>query len=35
VKAALIGWLVSMVTRQSGHFFFEPKGFDEVNKVTQ
>ena len=23
--AALIGWLVGMVTRQSGHFFFEPK----------
>jgi uncharacterized membrane protein YGL010W len=26
VIAALIGWLVSMVSRQSGHFFFEPKG---------
>lgn len=34
VKAALIGWLVSMVTRQSGHFFFEPKGFDKINGVT-
>ena len=22
--AALIGWLVSMMTRQAGHFFFEP-----------
>jgi hypothetical protein len=32
--AALIGWLVSMVTRQSGHFFFEPKGYDEVNRAT-
>lgn len=32
--AALIGWLVSMATRQSGHFFFEPLGFDEVNQVT-
>ena len=32
--AALIGWLVAMVTRQSGHFFFEPKGYDEVNHVT-
>ena len=32
--AALIGWTVSMVTRQSGHFFFEPKGYDEVNQVT-
>lgn len=35
VAAALIGWLVSMVTRQSGHFFFEPDGYDEVNQATQ
>jgi hypothetical protein len=34
VKAALIGWLVAMVSRQSGHFFFEPKGYDEVNRAT-
>jgi hypothetical protein len=34
VVAALIGWLVAMVSRQSGHFFFEPKGYDEVNKAT-
>ncbi len=32
--AALIGWLVSMVTRQSGHFFFEPLGYDQVNQAT-
>jgi hypothetical protein len=32
--AALIGWLVSMVSRQSGHFFFEPRGYDEVNQAT-
>jgi hypothetical protein len=32
--AALIGWLVSMSTRQSGHFFFEPLGFDQVNQVS-
>jgi hypothetical protein len=32
--AALLGWLVSMVTRQAGHFFFEPKGYDEVNQAT-
>ncbi len=32
--AALIGWLVAMVARQSGHFFFEPKGYDEVNQAT-
>jgi hypothetical protein len=32
--AALVAWLVSMTTRQCGHFFFEPKGFDAVNQVT-
>jgi hypothetical protein len=32
--AGLIGWLVSMTTRQSGHFFFEPKGYDTVNQAT-
>lgn len=32
--AALVCWLIGMVSRQSGHFFFEPKGFDDVNKVT-
>ncbi len=32
--AALVGWGVSMVTRQSGHFFFEPRGFDTVNQVS-
>ncbi len=34
VISALIGWLVAMVSRQSGHFFFEPKGYDEVNRAT-
>jgi hypothetical protein len=33
-SAALIGWGVSMVTRQTGHFFFEPQGFDHANRVT-
>jgi hypothetical protein len=32
--AALIGWLVAMVTRQAGHFFFEPKDYDSVNQAT-
>ena len=32
--AALVGWLVAMVSRQSGHFFFEPKGYDEANQVS-
>ena len=32
--AALLAWLVGMTTRQSGHFFFEPKGYDHANDVT-
>jgi hypothetical protein len=32
--AALVAWLVSMTTRQAGHFFFEPKGYDVVNQAT-
>ena len=35
VISALIAWLVSMTTRQSGHFFFEPLGYDEINQATQ
>ncbi|MBV8091870.1 MAG: hypothetical protein JOY71_21020 [Acetobacteraceae bacterium] len=32
--ASLIGWLVAMTSRQAGHLFFEPKGYDEVNQAT-
>jgi hypothetical protein len=32
--AALLAWGVSMTTRQAGHFFFEPKGYDHVNQAT-
>ncbi len=32
--SALAGWLVAMTTRQAGHFFFEPKGYDAVNHAT-
>ncbi len=32
--AALIAWLISMTSRQAGHFFFEPRGYDEVNRAT-
>ena len=32
--AAILAWTVSMTTRQAGHFFFEPRGYDEVNQVT-
>ncbi len=32
--AGLVAWLVSMTSRQAGHFFFEPKGYDHVNEAT-
>ena len=32
--AALTGWLVAMVSRQIGHMFFEPKGYDFINQAT-
>jgi hypothetical protein len=32
--AAILAWCVSMTTRQAGHFFFEPRGYDHVNAVT-
>ncbi|SFR77353.1 hypothetical protein [Sphingomonas jatrophae] len=32
--ASLLGWLVAMTSRQCGHFFFEPKGYDAENGVT-
>ena len=32
--AGLIGWLVSMWSRQAGHFFFEPKTYDHINAAT-
>ncbi len=32
--AALVAWLISMTTRQAGHFFFEPKTYDHYNKAT-
>ncbi len=33
-SAALLAWGVSMTTRQAGHFFFEPRGWDDVNLAT-
>ena len=32
--AAWLAWCVSMVARQAGHFFFEPRGYDHVNQAT-
>ena len=34
VVSALIAWLVSMTTRQAGHFFVEPHDYDVVNQAT-
>src|SRR5215813_5055996 len=34
IAASLLGWTVAMWSRQIGHFFFEPKGFDHINNVT-
>ncbi len=34
VAAVLIGWLVGMTSRQAGHFFFEPRDYDDVNRAT-
>ena len=32
--AALLGWIVAMSSRQIGHFFFEPRTYDEVNRAS-
>lgn len=32
--AAMLGWIVAMCARQAGHFFFEPKSYDQVNHAT-
>jgi hypothetical protein len=32
--SALIGWVVAMCSRQVGHFFFEPKDYDDVNGLS-
>jgi hypothetical protein len=32
--AAILAWCVSMTLRQAGHFFFEPRGYDHVNRAS-
>jgi len=32
--AGIVGWAVGMVTRQSGHIFFEPRGYDHLNDTS-
>ncbi len=34
IVAAILGWVIAMWSRQIGHFFFEPKGYDDVNKAS-
>lgn len=34
IAAAFTGWILAMVSRQVGHFFFEPRDFDEANQVS-
>ena len=34
VVAAIFGWVFAMCIRQVGHFFFEPKDYDEANQAT-
>lgn len=32
--AAILAWCVAMTSRQAGHFFFEPRGYDHVNDMS-
>ena len=32
--AVIVGWVVAMWLRQIGHFFFEPRTYDDVNKAS-
>jgi hypothetical protein len=32
--AGIVGWTIGMVTRQSGHIFFEPRGYDHINDAS-
>ena len=34
LAACFLGWVIAMWSRQIGHFFFEPKGFDHVNNAS-
>jgi hypothetical protein len=33
-EASILGWLGAMVVRQTGHYFFEPLQFDNVNNLS-
>ena len=32
--AVFLGWIVAMCSRQIGHFFFEPRTYDQVNQAS-
>ena len=32
--AVLLAWTIAMTSRQIGHFFFEPRDYDQVNDAT-
>lgn len=34
MAAVLVGWCIGMVTRQTGHYVFEPSSYDARNQVT-
>ena len=34
VASVMVAWLFAMPSRQLGHFFFEPKGYDHANRAT-
>src|SRR5579862_8306139 len=34
LMSALIGWLVSMTSRQAGHSFYEPRDYYHLNQAT-
>ena len=34
VIAVLLAWLFGMTSRQIGHFFFEPRDYDQVNEAS-
>jgi len=34
VAAVMVGWMLAMVLRQTGHFVFEPKTYDAINQVS-
>jgi hypothetical protein len=34
VAGVLLGWVIAMWSRQIGHFFFEPRSYDEVNQAS-